>query len=239
MLRYVYGHDLHRFPVLRDTMFRDRAEQFATRLGWAVSVDARGWERDQYDDLDPLYVIWETPDGTHGGSMRFLPTTGRCMVNEHFLHLTDGVRIESPFIWECTRFCVSPRATGAAARKAAAALVLGAGEVMARASLDHYVGVFDPRMERIYRLYGVEPTVIGTGGAGAERIGVGLWEMLPEAWPTILARVGVDRATSRGWVAASFGPGGPGRSDAACARGRVPVPARGRAPAPDALLLAG
>ncbi|MEL6204081.1 MAG: acyl-homoserine-lactone synthase [Pseudomonadota bacterium] len=201
MLRYLYGHDLHRFPILRETMFRDRADQFHNRLGWAVTVDARGWEQDQYDGLNPLYIIWELPDGTHGGSMRLLPTVGRCMVNEHFSYLTDGVHIESPLIWECTRFCISQRAD----RSAAAALVLGAGEVMARFGLAHYVGVFDPRMERIYRLYGVQPDVIGTSGSGGERIGVGLWEMQADAWPKTLKRVGVDRATSARWFEHSLG----------------------------------
>ena len=76
MIRYIYGHDLHLFPLLRDSMFRDRADQFKTRLGWAVTVDEAGFERDEYDAEDPLYVIWEEADGTHGGSMRLLPTTG-------------------------------------------------------------------------------------------------------------------------------------------------------------------
>jgi acyl homoserine lactone synthase len=205
MLRYLYGHDLSRHPRLSETMFRDRAAQFRARLGWEVRVDAQGHERDEYDALDPIYVIWEAPDGSHGGSMRFLPTLGRTMVNEHFAHLTDGVRIESPLIWECSRFCVSPRAAGPAARKAAAALVLGAGEVMARAGLRHFVGVFDARMERIYRLYGVEPDVIGEAGTGPERIAVGLWEMREEAWPKILGRLGIDRPTSLHWVARSLG----------------------------------
>ena len=43
---------------------------------WAVSVDENGWELDQYDQLNPLYVIWEEADGRHGGSMRTLPTAG-------------------------------------------------------------------------------------------------------------------------------------------------------------------
>lgn len=42
MLRYIYGTDLHTCPALRDAMFRDRADQFKTRLGWEVSVDATG-----------------------------------------------------------------------------------------------------------------------------------------------------------------------------------------------------
>ena len=200
MLRYVYGRDLHKFPLLRDTMFRDRAEQFLNRLGWAVSVNDAGEERDEYDAINPLYVIWELPDGSHGGSMRFLPTSGQTMVNDHFRHLTDGVTIESPFIWECTRFCLSPKAD----RKVSAALVLGAGEIMKNFTLSHFIGVFDPRMERIYRLLGVNPDVIGTDGEGKDAIGVGLWEMQDDAWPRTLARVGVDAQTSQAWFDAAF-----------------------------------
>lgn len=199
MLRYIYADQLDAFPHLAHTMFCDRAEQFKTRLGWKVSVNPKGEERDLYDDLLPLYVIWELPDGSHGGSMRFLPTTGPAMVNDHFGHLLEGTTITSPLIWECTRFCLSPRAD----RRAAAALVLGAGEIMKRFSLKHFVGVFDPRMERIYRLYGVSPDVIGASGCGAERIAVGLWEMNEEAWPKTLKRLGITAAQSDAWFKAS------------------------------------
>ncbi len=196
MLRYIYANDLSRFPLLRDTMFRDRAEQFSKRLGWDVTVNEAGEERDQYDMLNPLYVIWEMADGRHGGSMRFMPTIGRTMVNEHFSHLTGGVTIESPLIWECTRFCLSPNAD----RRASAALALGAGELMAAFKLKHYIGVFDPRMQRIYRMMGLEPEVIGTAGEGRDEIGVGLWSMDDSAFEPTLKRVGVTRDMSRGWL---------------------------------------
>jgi len=96
MIRFLYGDALNRHPVLRDTMFRDRAAQFSTRLGWAVNIDRQGLERDEYDALNPLYVIWEGRDGRHGGSLRFLPTTGRVMINDHFRHLTGGSRSRVP-----------------------------------------------------------------------------------------------------------------------------------------------
>ena len=38
-------------------MFRDRASQFKTRLKWQVDVDENGFERDEYDALNPLYVM--------------------------------------------------------------------------------------------------------------------------------------------------------------------------------------
>ena len=230
MLRYIYGHDLARYPRLCDSMFRHRAAQFADRLKWDVRVDSNGHERDEYDALHPLYVIWQRPDGHHGGSMRFLPTIGPTMVADHFAHLTGGVQITSPLIWECTRFCLAPGAD----RRVAAALVLGAGEVMEAFHLKHFIGVFDARMERIYRHYAVEPEVIGSQGEGCRRIGVGLWSMRPEAWPQVLARLGIARATSRQWFAAAFGPAAAPAGRPAAPGPSVPALAAGRAAAPAA-----
>jgi len=202
MLRYVYGHDLARFPRLAHSMFTDRAAQFAHRLGWAVRLNAAGEERDEYDALNPLYVIWQREDGRHGGSMRFLPTTGRTMVNEHFGHLNGGGAIASPLIWECTRFCLAPGGDG----RVASALALGAGELMDAFRLMHFVGVFDARMERIYARMGLRPEVLGRAGEGRESVGVGLWSMDEAAFAPMLARVGIERETSRRWLAAGLYP---------------------------------
>lgn len=201
MLHYIYGHDLHKHPELARAMFRDRADQFRTRLGWDVSVDDNGHERDQYDELDPLYVIWQNHDGGHGGSMRFLPTTGRVMVNEVFGHLTGGAPIVSPLIWECTRFCLSRGAES----NVAAALMLAGGEIMTNFGVRHFVGAFDARMVRIYRAIGSSPELLGSEGEGRNRISVGLWEFTPEARARVAARAGLSLELSRLWFDRAFG----------------------------------
>lgn len=200
MLRYVYGTDLHKFPKLRDTMFRDRADQFKTRLGWEVTIDAEGHETDQYDTLNPLYVIWEQADGSHGGSMRFLPTVGRTMVNEHFGDLMSGP-IVSPTIWECTRFCLNRSAES----RVAAALMLAGGEIMQNFQVHHFVGVFDARMVRIYRMIGSSPDILGSAGEGRDTISVGLWHFAPEAQAKVAERAGISLALSQLWFDRSFG----------------------------------
>lgn len=200
MLRYIYGTDLHNFPKLRDTMFRDRADQFKARLGWEVTVDEDGFETDQYDALNPLYVIWENADGTHGGSMRFLPTVGRTMVNEHFGDLMSGP-VVSPTIWECTRFCLNRNAES----RVAAALMLGGGEIMQNFQIHHFVGVFDARMVRIYRMIGSSPDVLGSAGEGRDKISVGLWHFAPEAQAKVAQRAGVSIGLSELWFERSFG----------------------------------
>lgn len=187
MICFQYADELDYNQRLKSSMFRDRATQFSKRLGWSVVVDEYGEEHDEYDTLNPLYVIAVNPDGSHAGSMRFLPTTGKTMVNDHFLDLTNGVEIRSPLIWECTRFCIS-HATG---RSTAAKLMAAGGKLMREYCLKHFVGVFDAKMERVYRSIGAEPTVLGRSTTGKESVGVGLWEFTNATYHSLLERSGL------------------------------------------------
>lgn len=195
MLRYLHASELKSFPLLRDTMFRDRADQFHTRLGWNVQLTDAGEERDEYDALDPLYVIWEEPDGRHGGSMRFLPTSGRTMINEHFRFLLEDRAISNPQIWECTRFCLARDA----APQVSAALMLGGCEVGLGFGLSFSIAVFDARMVRIYRRLGWSPMVLGSAGEGRDEISAGLWHFSEARAQALCEKAGIPRAMSRLW----------------------------------------
>ena len=200
MLRYLSADQLPNFPRLAETMFKDRAAQFHERLGWEVQVDEKGFERDSYDDQDPLYIIWEQPDGSHGGSLRLLPTMADHMLADHFLNLTDGVRIESPDIWECTRFCLAPQAEA----HVSSALMLGVLEFGLQSDLTHVAGVFDARMIRVYRRVGWGPTILGSDGVGRDAISAGLWPCEEEYRARLLARAGVSDEMSRYWIERCF-----------------------------------
>jgi acyl homoserine lactone synthase len=189
-------------------MFKDRAIQFKRRLDWDVTVDDHGWEVDQYDGMNPLYIVWENADGTHGGSVRVMPTTGRIMTNEHFLDLTGGVRISSPLIWECTRFCLSPDAgPGVAAALLAAGIELGL-----RFGLEQALGVIYASTIPLYRRIGCEPDIIGSRGEGRDRISVGLWPITMEVLAAISHKSGIPLSVIARWFDASF----PARVGAEC-----------------------
>ena len=201
MLRFIRRRELSAFPKLEHEMFRDRASQFHDRLGWDVCVNSKGEERDSYDLENPLYVVWQGPDGGHGGSLRLLPTTGPTMVNEHFSHVIGGQLIRDNRIWECTRFCLSPHA-GA---HVASALMLGGGEVMERIGVDAFVGVFDAPMRRIYSRIGSPPKILGTSGRGRTKTSVGLWTFTPQAKARLARTAGVSQALLRLWFDRALG----------------------------------
>src|SRR6056297_1001695 len=126
MITILTGTELKQKRGLRKQMFSDRAQQFSEFLGWGVSVSPGGEEQDEYDSLNPVYVIASDVWGRHQGSMRFLPTIGRTMVNEHFSHLNSGLAVCDPKIWEATRFCLSQHASGTTAM----ALMAAGGNLM-------------------------------------------------------------------------------------------------------------
>lgn len=205
MIRYLYADQLAEIPDLQRAMFRARAEQFKARLRWEVTVDENGEERDEYDALNPLYLIWENADGSHGGSLRLLPTTGRTMVNEHFQDVIGGGEIRSPEIWECTRFCLSRGAPASVS----ASLMMAAGECMKRFGIAHCVAVFDARMIRIYRMIGAPPEVLGTLGSGRSQVSVGLWELSEAAIRGVSETSGICLEQSHLWFERAFGTATP------------------------------
>lgn len=203
MIRYLYASQLAHHPRLAETMFRDRASQFIDRLKWDLQTSPEGWELDEYDRMNPLYVILERADGTHAASMRCLPSVGRTMVNDHFRHLNHGVAIRAPFIWECTRFCLAPGA-GTAAGNWAGSLMLAGQELGLRFNLTRALGVYDARMTRIYRSIGWPPKFVGAEGEGRQKICLGLWPFSAQIRDQIAARAGLDPSVAAGWFDASF-----------------------------------
>lgn len=195
MIKIVHAADLFRRPVLAASMFRDRAAQFHDRLRWgAIRLDDMGLEFDQYDEMNPVYVMLENEDGEHLGSGRVMPTTGRTMIGEHFSHLTGGVDIRSPLIWEVTRLCVSPRlkTVGAQqARRAPAALLGGCCDLALRSGVEFLVAVYYAPLHRFFKTAGFVPEVLGTQETPEGELYAGLWEVTTELRDKLAERAGM------------------------------------------------
>jgi len=167
MLKLIEGSYASFFPKEMDAMFRNRAETFSHRLGWEVKVKD-GYERDHFDDENPLYLVSVDPDTEeYWGSLRLLPTTGPNMLRDIFPQLLDGDHIESATIWECSRICATaargqPERNGGGVNYVLCELILGIGEVAVAAGLTQIAAVFDARILRVLRTAGCSPEIIGT-----------------------------------------------------------------------------
>lgn len=199
MIRIVNGAERTAFPREMDEMFKTRALVFRDRLNWEVEVDERGWEIDEYDEENPLYLLSiENRTGAVRGSLRLLPTAGRHMMRDVFQDLFDlPVLIESATIWECTRFCVHPDwaskdyLTASGVNRVTLELLMGICEVGLDAGATQILGVFDRLMPRVYRRAGWTPDIIGQSDrASCGSIFVGLWDVTEEALTQMQVRAG-------------------------------------------------
>ena len=166
MIILVQGADKFRYNRLITEMFRLRASVFDERLGWDVNV-VDGMEMDQFDRVNPLYLLSVNDNGTLRGSLRLLPTTGPNMLRDVFPELMDGSEpVCSPIIWESTRFCVSSEAaserTANRLNYTTAELLAGIVEVGQLAGLDWVASVYDARMKRVLRNAGCPAVETGT-----------------------------------------------------------------------------
>ena len=178
-------------------MYRLRARQFRERLKWQVDV-TDGWEIDEYDEMNPLYLVSIDERGTIRGSLRFLPTTGPHMMQGGLGDYFEGVfEAQSPLIWECSRFSIEPRTyhgriSGSALRETTFELMHGGCEVAMKAGLSQIIGVFDPFMLRVYRRTGWGPEIVASSDkANPGPIFLGIWDVSEASLQSIKDRSGI------------------------------------------------
>ena len=205
MIRVVLGKERHKYPQHIDTMFRQRKRLFHDRLGWDVAI-SDGWEIDQYDESNPIYLISvDEETGDVVGSLRLMPTTGPNMLRDIFMNaFEDEILIESALVWECTRFCVDPDANNLRKAEnrlayATCELLLGICEIGLLAGVAQIVGVFDKRMVKIYKRAAWSPEIIGSSQDPAfEKIHVGLWDISEEVLADMKASSGIQGSVLEG-----------------------------------------
>ncbi|MFN7224057.1 MAG: acyl-homoserine-lactone synthase [Paracoccaceae bacterium] len=146
-----------RFGDLVDEMFQLRARVFGDRLGWEVEI-INGREIDQFDRLDPAYVIGLDDEGHVVSCVRALQTTGPHMLSDVFQVLLDGEPpLRSATLWESTRFCVDTQRlcrdgnTMKAVSQATCELMIGSLEYARRSGIADIITVIDPVVNRVLK----------------------------------------------------------------------------------------
>lgn len=161
MLLTLTRSELDQMPELRDQMFRHRREEFHDRLGWDLKIDNLGREMDEYDGLNPAYVILVDESRNHLASGRLLPTTGRTMIGEVFSGVVEPKEYVSDQTWEVTRVFVARR-DSSSVRKAAA-LMWGGCRLGMSAGVHSFISITPRFMARVFATCGWTAKVLQTG----------------------------------------------------------------------------
>lgn len=165
MIEVIQSFQRHLHAETLDALYQLRARVFKDRLNWEVDVQ-EGRETDYFDDCDPVYLISRNQyTGRVEGGLRLLPTTGPNMLRDVFpVLLPDGEIVESPLIWESSRFAIDPDLATDGSRRlhsVTTELLCGIVEVGMLAGIDFVVSVYDARMARIFKLANCPADVIG------------------------------------------------------------------------------
>ncbi|MEM9715176.1 MAG: acyl-homoserine-lactone synthase [Pseudomonadota bacterium] len=187
--------DLQNHEGLQQSMFLDRAVQFVDRLAWDIALTEDGLEIDQYDDRDALYLIALNARGRHAASMRLRPTTAVTMLRDIFPSM-DGAKTTDKAIWESTRFCIAP---GADMKSAARVLLAGQALGLAQ-GLQSSLGIYDLRMERVYRRLGWSPEKLSEADDPSGRVALGAWHFSKDRLLRLSSVCGISPKAAMLWV---------------------------------------
>jgi acyl homoserine lactone synthase len=165
MIRVISGCDRRKFAREIEAFHKIRKRVFFDHYGWEVPV-INSWEIDGYDALDPVYLLSVNEADQVVGGLRLLPTMGFNMLNDTFPELLpEGKRIESPLIWESSRFCVDldidVRVGPKKMSRAVAELGLGLNEIGVEVGLTHIVTVYDMFLHRMLSRWGCAGEPVG------------------------------------------------------------------------------
>lgn len=124
MLLIVEGRDHSKYSSYIYQLFRLRYSIFVERRKWTLPT-RNGFEIDQYDTDKAVYFLLIADDGSIEASVRLTPTIHSSLLADIFPQLVEtGEAPRSPWIYEATRYIVSPsRKTRAALRKTKATLL--------------------------------------------------------------------------------------------------------------------
>ncbi|KVE32611.1 acyl-homoserine-lactone synthase [Burkholderia sp. TSV86] len=178
MQTFVHG-DGHLPNSLANDLGIYRHRVFVEQLGWKLPSAGEGFERDQYDRDDTVYVIARDDAGAICGCARLLPTTRPYLLKELFPNLVaeDLPMPQSAAVWELSRFAANgddPSGAGNSSwmvRPMLAAVV----ECAVRLGAKQLIGVTFLSMERLFRRIGVHAHRAGPAQQIDGRMVVACW----------------------------------------------------------------
>lgn len=196
MIISVQAHEYRKYSTVLPQMFRARKRVFWDALGWDVKIEG-DVERDQYDEMAPVYLIWCDPAQTrHYGSMRLMPTTGPTLLYDVFRRtFPDAANLSAPGIWEGTRMCIDEEALAIdhpeiPPGRAFSLLLVALCEFALKHGIHTMISNYEPHVRRLYARAGANVHELGRAdGFGRHPVCCGAFEVSLEVLSSMRARL--------------------------------------------------
>ena len=141
MISCISSDNVHEFGTVFHSQFRLRYAEFIARQHYEVPV-YEGMEFDQYDTPASRYLVYHTEDGRALGVSRLTPTSLSCMLKDLWPQMvSDKSLLQSPLIWEGSRYCVAKDVTPVLRQQIVNELACAYLEFGLRFGLDKIIGL--------------------------------------------------------------------------------------------------
>lgn len=172
--------------ILLDQYFRLRKTVFCDQLQWDVPATG-DQERDWYDTLGPVYLVWCSNDRQRlYGGMRLMQTTGPTLLYDVFRRtFPTAAELSAPGIWEGTRMCVDTAVLQVdhpdiEAGRAFGLMLLALCECAMAHGIHTMISNYEPHLKRIYQRSGAVVDELGRAdGYGRRPVCCGAFEVSP------------------------------------------------------------
>lgn len=186
-------------------MFQTRKKVFCDSLHWDIPHQDDA-ERDAYDDMAPVYLVWcDRHRSRHYASVRLMPTTGPTLLRDVFSATFDGVQgVLGPGIWEGTRMCVDEAPLqrdfpDLAKGRAFSLLLTALCEFGLAEGIQTLVSNYEPPFGRIYARAGLRLHEVGRAhGFGRWPVCCGVFTVSNSVLMSMRATLGINRAVYSG-----------------------------------------
>jgi acyl homoserine lactone synthase len=196
----IQKHQYDDHAALLDQMFKLRRRVFIEQLHWNVqSVGEQ--ERDAYDDMQPVYLLWV--NDSHQvlyGCIRLMPTTGPTLLYDVFRKtFPESLDLIAPDIWEGTRMCVDETRIaedhpGLHTSKAYCLMLLALCECALEHGIHTMISNYEPHLKRIYRCAGAEVQELGRAdGFGKLPVCCGTFEVSQAILNKMRTKLDIDK----------------------------------------------
>lgn len=141
MIYCISYSNLDQFGKLFASQFRLRHKCFVKRQGYDVPT-YRGMEYDQYDTPATRYLVYASVHDEALAVSRLSPVRQHCMLRDLWPEMVaDQSLLNSPHVWEGTRFCIQKELPAARRRQICKELVLAYLEFGLKNNIQSIIGI--------------------------------------------------------------------------------------------------